>query len=306
MGEVKPGSWSLEPWDAIVVSVVRASMLLVILSCCLQAPEAVAERATRTMDEARVMLRRQEYGRARRALQQLLESGELRPDGLVEIYSNLARCSAALRRPQEARDAYVRLLAIDPAFYVASHESPLIREPFEQAQAFWQDRQTPSLRFETPQQISRAEPFTVDAVITQGEGPALLERITLHVRQSVGSFHDIETVDGRAEIPPELFSRGGDSLELFLTAHDEWGNTVVSLGSADEPLRIPLGEEASSAERPPPQRAWYQQWWFWTIVGAAVVGLAVGIPVGLTTSDSGGGCEDALGAACDFELHPEL
>lgn len=253
------------------------------------------------------MLGRQEYDGARRALQGLLETGALQPDALVETYGHLARCSAALRRPQEARDAYIRLLAINPEFYIPSHESPLIREPFEQAQAFWQDRRAPSLRYDTPVQVNRNEPFTVDAVVTQGGGPTLLERVTLHVRQPLGSFHEIETTDGSAEVPLELLPRDEESLELFLTAHDEWGNTVASVGSADDPLRVPLGDEAVAERRSSTQRAWYQQWWFWTIVGAAVMGLAVGIPVGVrTTSDQGGSCEDALGAACDFELHPEL
>ncbi len=280
-------------------------MILVCLTCCLWAPNVMAENTSRDMDEARQMLVRQEYDQARRALRGLLESGELGRDEVVEVYRHFAECSAALRRPREARDAFIRLLAINPEFYVASHESPLIREPFEQAQAFWQNRQPPSLRYEAPERVSRTEPFVVEAIITPGDGPAILDRVTLHVRQPLGSFIDIETIDGNAEVSTDQLSEDRESLELFLTAHDEWGNTIATLGTATHPLHIPFGEE-TEVRRPRSQRAWYQQWWFWTIVGAAVVGLAVGIPVGLVSSDGSSSCEDALGAECDFELHPEL
>ncbi len=42
---------------------------------------------------------------------------------IVTVYRGLAKCAAALRRSDEARDAFVHLLVIDPEYYVSSDAS---------------------------------------------------------------------------------------------------------------------------------------------------------------------------------------
>jgi hypothetical protein len=265
---------------------------------------AGAEAEAPSLERARAMIERQEYAQARRALQGLLESGGMQRDQLVETYRHLAECAAALRDPDAAREAFVLLLAMDPAFYVPTEESPLVRGPFEQARAFWETHQRPGLSFTPPVGPPPPGPAVVQADVRRGDRPALAHAATLHVRRSDGTYRDVEAPEGRAEIPPEDLE-GADELSLYFTLHDEWGNTTAEAGSAASPLIIALREEADEPDARQPRR-WYRQWWFWSIVGAAVVGLAVGLPVGLATSDEEGGCTEALGASCDFELHPEL
>lgn len=284
---------------------VNPVQLVAFLFVCLMASiwprGAAAETAETAIEAARGMLARQEYRQARAAFQRALESGELNPSQLVETYRHLAECAAALRDPEAAREAFIFLLAIDPEFYVPSQESPLVREPYEQARVFWQTHQLPGLRFVPP--AEPATPLVIQADLRRGDRPALVSSTVLHVRDPDGGYVEHEAPNGRVVLPAEDLE-GADELELFFTVHDEWGNTVATVGSPQRPLRVPL--QASNEPREPRSRRWYQQWWFWTIVGAAVVGLAVGLPVGLTSSDGEGGCAEVLGADCDFELHPEL
>jgi hypothetical protein len=245
------------------------------------------------------MLARQEYESAQEALEALLRSGSLDAEELVEVYRGLAECGAALRQPERARDAFIDLLALEPEFYIASQESPLILDPFEQAVAFWRDRQLPSLHLTPPEQARSDEPLVIRAELVRGDRPSLMAQVVLHLRLPNGGYEEIPAPEGRAEIGADRLA-GATEVEFYLSAHDEHGNTVALVGAPAQPFQVALNETSRGARR------WYQRWWVWTIVGAAVVGLAVGLSVGLTASDGGDPCVEALGAPCDFQLRPEM
>lgn len=274
---------------------------LLLICCCLWlAPlSALAQSEPPSIEAAQEMLARQEYDRAQRAFDQLLATGNLGPERLVDVYRGLAECAAALRQPEQAREAFIALLAIDEDFYIPTHESPLLREPFEQAVSFWRDHQRPALRYTPPRETSDQERFVVQVDVVRGDRPALLTSVTVHFRLPDGTYEAIDAPEGRAELGEDRL-RGAEEVELYVTGHDEWGNRVTQVGSESRPLRVDLSGGEDSGRR------WYRQWWFWTIVGAVVVGLSVGLPLGLRDTGGGSSCQEALGGPCDFELHPDL
>lgn len=258
------------------------------------------------LEEARAMVERQEFEEAQEALTGILESGELGPEQLVEVYESLAECAAALRQPDVAMDAFIRLLVIQPDFYVASSASPLLREPFEQALAHWDENERPTLSYQPPQSIDADEPFVITLDLDQESLPSLLSTVRLHYRTDSASFFTpLDFDNGRIEVDSELFE-DADQLAIYISAHDSYGNVVARVGSPEEPLMLEVGEASEEQTVPDPnrrrrvRRPVYQQWWFWTIIGTAVVGLAVGLPVGLTRSSQDDPCESALGGPCDL------
>ncbi len=86
-----------------------------------------------------------------------------------------------------------------------------------------------------------------------------------------------------------------EEVSFYVTARDVRGNTFAALGSAAEPLTIPLeGSRRGSGSQ------WYRRWWVWTIVGSVVVGLTLGLSLGLTADQwSGDPCLASIGRECD-------
>lgn len=252
------------------------------------------------------MVDRQEFEDAQESLTMILESGELGPSQVVEVLSALAECAAALRQPEGATNAFIRLLVIQPDYYVASGASPLLRDPFEQALAHWNENERPALRYQPPRSIADDEPFVISLELERVFLPALFATTRLHYRTASEDFFDaVDMENDRAELEPELFE-DADELEFFVSAHDSYGNVIARRGSPEEPLVVEIGEAVATLNPEDPtvgpveRRPVYQRWWFWTIIGTAVIGLAVGLPVGLTRANPDDPCESALGGSCDF------
>jgi hypothetical protein len=272
---------------------------------CLPLGTAHAERVERAdLAEARGMVERQEFDEALDALDQVLQTGELGPAEVAAVYRLIAECTAALRRPDEARDAFVLLLVVDPEFYVSSSESPLIREPFEQALAAWEERPRPELDYQPPAGIAEDEPFVVAPTLRFDSAPLLFSTVSLHVRaEGARRYRAMDLEGGQVQIPPSRFE-DATALEIYFTVHDEHGNTVAFVGEPGAPLRVPVGEPVSGDGE---GRRLHQRWWFWTIIGAAVVGLAVGLSVGLGTADDRESpCVRNFGSECDLNVHLDL
>lgn len=287
-----------------MLGTVRHTFLSAIVLAILCVPLGVSAQAE-ALQEARAMVDRQEFEEAQEALTVILERGELGPEQLVEVYRSLAECAAALRQPDVATDAYIRLLVIQPDFYVASSASPLLRDPFEQALAHWDEQERPTFRYQPPQSIAADESFVVNFDFDQDPLPSLLTTARLHHRASAsGFFTPVDIENGRVEVAPDHLD-SSEQLEIYLSVHDSYGNVVARVGSPEEPLVIAIGEASSTTEPQDPngqrrRRPVYQRWWFWTIIGTAVVGLAVGLPVGLTRSAPNDPCESVLGGSCDL------
>lgn len=250
---------------------------------------------------AREAMDRLEYGEAREALGGALASGHLEPVTLAETYRRLAECFAALRMPEEARDAFERLLAIDPDFEVAEDQSPLVRQPFEEAVAFWRGRERPRLRFLPPQTLAAGEPLVVEPDVEPGAIPGLAAEITLHLLGPAGETTTFVGADGQIEVSAAELA-GLDHAAFYLALRDEHGNAVAYLGGPEDPIEVAIEEGGSGPGGPPPGgRPWYTEWWLWTAVSVVVVGLAVGLPVGLALGGGGGDpCQGALGGPCDM------
>jgi hypothetical protein len=256
---------------------------------------------------AQSLLSAQDYGPAQQELRRLLRSGQLGPAQLVVVHRELAKCSAALRQPDNARQAYVHTLALDPEFVVAADQSPLVREPYEAAAAYWQGRDRPSYRYQPPAEFPASEPAVIRPEVDDGGIPALFSRQTLYLRMTDGSYHPREGQDGQFTLPAEELT-GSTELVFFLALNDEHGNRAAQLGSAEAPFHVALTATEGDDNRQVTRRQWYRTWWFWTTVGVVVVGLSLGLSVGLTRNREPNveSCNDAFGAACDVEASPSF
>jgi hypothetical protein len=275
-----------------------------------EAPAASGDEAS-TADDPLADLRQQmdqaEFRRAGVTAAALIEGGGLTPPQLAEVYRAQATCYAALRRRDDARDAFVKVLAIDRDYALPKTASPLLRQPFQAAVAAWEGKQRPFLRVAAQERLERGEVLVVEPEFGSGDVPGLVTEITLHLRQPDGSFATYLGVDGRIDIAPgEL--EGLERVEYYVAGRDPRGNVVIAAGTPNEPLVLeivePRVEEApppAEPDTPPPRprRQWHRQWWVWTIVGVVVVGVATGVTLGTVDLDPST-CAQAIGEECDY------
>jgi tetratricopeptide (TPR) repeat protein len=244
------------------------------------------------------MLEGQEFEQAASALEAARAAGGLEPEQLAEVYRGLAECAAALRQPDEAEAAFRRLLALDPDAQLPEMASPLVREPFEQAAAFWVGKQRPALRYDPPGEASARSDLVVEADVVEGALEGFVKTVSLHLRRADGSYDVWEDERGRFEVPSEALS-DLDEAELYLALRDEYGNLVQRLGDPEDPFRVELTGRRRGPG-PAVERPWYHEWWVWTLIGVGVAGVAVAVPVGILYGGGAGGpCQNALGHGCD-------
>ena len=66
-----------------------------------------------------------------------LESGALSAKRVALAYQLMAVASAAIGDPDRSKEAWIRLLALDPATEAAKDLSPTMRAPYLEAKGFW-------------------------------------------------------------------------------------------------------------------------------------------------------------------------
>jgi hypothetical protein len=282
-----------------------ARWALVALALVAVPAAARAEQSGDELERARRLLASMNYRAACQEFRRAVEAGGLELEQLTEAYGGVAECSAALRRPDEAREAFVRLLGIAPARGVSNTSSPLLREPYEAAMSFWAGKRRPAVSFDASTNATRGAELLLEPVVERGPIPELAASVALFVRQPDGTFAPTPVVDGRAALGPAALE-GRESVAVYLALLDDHGNVTALAGSATEPIEIDLagsaGDSEATREHAGGARRLARRWWFWTAIGAGVAALVLGValPIGLSREGDAGPCERALGGPCDY------
>lgn len=211
------------------------------------------------------------------------------PDALrLEALEYIGSSYVVLERPDEAREAFEAMLALDPYHVVREPSgSPKIASFVEQVRAtvVGDAALDPDVRLR-PQlpragRVGRDTPIRFDV-----EGPPRVERLTVFVR-GVGDpgYQPVEAEPDDGSFVVHVPARDApDELELYAQGRDADDRVVSRAGEPLAPLTLPI-----RASGEPRATSLLERWWFWTAVGAVVVG---GLVLGLTL---GGGDQAPAG-----------
>lgn len=239
-------------------------------------PVASAQDGAARLIEAEAAYERLEVDVALELADRAERSGGLTEGEVRRVYRLAGLAHAVLGHYEDARTAYLRLLAVDPAATTGADIAPRLREPFFAARAYWAQR----------------APFGIEASV--GEHGLLLEledplqlaqRIELAIRSTTGDSFDVISLSAaprNEHTLPRL--RTGASISYFVTVFDAYGNRLASLGSRVTP-RIALMERAArpaltTAEYDGSEAAdassdgIFESPWFWLAGGLAAAALA--------------------------------
>jgi tetratricopeptide (TPR) repeat protein len=232
-----------------------------------------------------------EYEQAAEVLEAALEAPGLADERRIEGYQHLALSYLALRREDDARAAFTRLLEVDREFRLPTTVSQTARDLLEEARRALPPPKvtavdTPPAVAQLSQTASPAQPregTTVSVTILVADPGDLHDRVLVHHRvrgsKSYSAVTAMRTGEGRyAATVPGMFV-GPPALEYYVVAVDAEGGLVASEGSEAEPLALAVDSPVAAAGAPV-----YKKWWFWAGVGTAVLAGTVGV-LALTGDD---------------------
>ncbi len=187
-------------------------------------PVEAAERAYRDVDfEA-------QRTEARRAL----EAGNHPPTRLAEIYRLLGIAHAALGQPEAAKQAFLRLLALDPNVELERFLSPRLRSPYMEARGFWD--------------VTSAR-LGVDAVsLRQPQGATLLR---LGDPLGMVARVRLRTAGAKPDVALDLEIEAASELRIVRSQLQRFGNLDVQLELLDEFANVLLVRSLPRAAAPP-------------------------------------------------------
>jgi hypothetical protein len=222
----------------------------------------------------------------------IIDAGRNKREALLQLLLYRALIAASSGKEPLAVETFKRLLSIAPETTLDRAHAPRIRRAFAAARR-WEARNKPlAVAVDAPKAASVRAPVAIRLVPTT-DPLAVIQRATLYARvEGTSKFRYYPTESAKLEwrvAVPTTATSAHPWLEYYVAAQDRAFNDVVVIASAEEPRRIKLLDVpppiSALPPAPPPRRPrdrpLVQRWWLWTIVGAVVVGTAVGVGVGV-------------------------
>lgn len=272
----------------------------------------VATAQAAELEQARKHFEWMEYDKAEALATRALTSNQSGPQEVVEAYRIIGLCQSARGLTKQAKETFLRLLALQPDYSFGEEISPKLLGPFEQAQ---------KARGKESLELRHASSPPLDSLAGAGlkiSLPAnpfgLVEAVRLRWREA-GAGPWQEQVRP-LKSPGDFFfqlpaSLGAAEIEYRFEALNSSGAVLKAL-PAEEPLRLkaasptppltvgvagprkperqmvppPAGED-DYRERSLAPTPWWKSWWFWTAVGVLVAGGVTAGAVVATRPGSG-------------------
>jgi len=207
---------------------------------------------------------------------------------LLEVYELQGITFAILSRWKKAAERFRRLLMIDPKHQLPDYVAPRFRRYFLETRERFESAGWLEVRDTTPPHPGAGDPVFVTLKM-ENDPLAMVAGVIVRYRATEQPTWREERLPAgpatrvRLDIAPT-----STAFEYHWTVLDSRGSELAFVGTADEPLRLELGNSdapaAALAATADGEPLW-QRWWVWTIVGVVAAG-AVTTTVVLATQPS--------------------
>lgn len=196
---------------------------------------------------------------------------------LTRAYTGVALSAAVLLDREESRRAFVRVLALNPAWALPPDAGPKIRGPFDEAKAFWFGKQLPRIELVHPKQLGLGEKVVVGVRPTDPLG--WMSAVRVAWTAGVASGEEL----GPARADTLFHLRALAPVKLSAQALDEHGSVVAESG--ESAISLPAAGEEPVGENGPISG---QHWVHLRVAGFAQLlsrgfGAEVGFAIGLAS-----------------------
>lgn len=221
--------------------------------------------------------------------EEAVRAGNQSRQRLVRLYELIGLSAAALGDAERARDAYLRMLLIEPSQSVGDDVAPRLRAPYDEARG-----RRASLRGELGVDVGAVRDGRA-LRLAIGDPAQMAHEVVIGVRApGEPAFTEIRrpTADEVvAPLPDPLAS--GERVEHWVRLVDVHGNHLVEIGSPHDPevlqirtaaaviAPIPGPTPPAEPSRAEPSRPIWTSPWLWIAAGVVVVGGAIGTALAL-------------------------
>jgi len=258
---------------------------LLVSVCALVAPPRTARAEGPVVRRVRNLYQRLYFAEAAKVCAAALRRGKLARAELLQLLRMQGLIAAASGRDDRAKNAFARLLALDPRASLAPGHPPRVSRAFRRARASLAGAHL-TLALRAPRRAPFDRPLPI-SVALRADPLRQVDHAQLYLRAegTRGRWQRLRRprTDLRWRVDPRTLTAGRVArVGFFVVVRDSHGNVLAQLGSAERPRSMVL--MAPTAERRPAVTGtpWYRRWWVWTAVGAVVVGSAVALGVTLS------------------------
>jgi hypothetical protein len=274
--------------------------------------DAISDAALEAAEQAYADL---DYASAIRHADEAIAHGALGHAALVRAYRVSAVSHAALEQSGPAKDAFRKLLTIDPEYELDRALSPKVQTPYFEARGDWRAELVhPGL--DVTSLLAQNEPGTL-RVTTRGFA-GLVKEVVVGFRWGLAgqpaTMHLAPSA--RMDVPVPAPPLGTSRCEYWVQALDEHDDVLFEVGNplmpktaflpAPQGAASPWGPTRSGSEAPLHQGGLLASPVFWTVAAVVVVGAGVGTYFALakrspsTVSLSPAfGCTSGLSGSCN-------
>ncbi len=249
----------------------RTLRALCVVMPLLLAPALASADAKAELSSAEAAYSSLDLDKASSTAQKVLRAGRLSHADLVRATRLIALCNAAQDRDEQARDAFVLLLAYDPSYEVDAKLGPRYRTPYNEARGFWA-AQSARPGVEVAATLRGDAPGTLR--VTTRDPTNVIKRVVVSWRWAPATAFTARTV-GAGDISVEIPAPSKEStrLDYFVTAEDSNGSIAFEAGNAGVPRTsiVPL-QTASAAKSE--KKSVVKSPWFWVTTGLLAAGGA--------------------------------
>lgn len=234
-----------------------------------------------------------DFETALRLLNQALANQGNRREDLVRIHHLTGLCLGAIGRYDIAKQAFARLLALDPTFRLGADVSPRVRKPFDQLVK--QNPKRLEVRSLPPPHAQLGKPLvmTFDVVSDQ---VGLAKAIKVWYRRGeAGAYSTIRGAlqgegEHRVRIPAPAWEAASDAdtLSWYAVVEGDREAVLQTFGDAMHPAVLEVIDQATAEKLADAETSWYERWWVWTIIGGVVAAGATTAVVLTTTAEPSG------------------
>lgn len=234
-----------------------------------------------------------------------LKAGGNEPKRVARIYYLLGLAHATKQNPDEARDAFVRMIAIAPDMQIEKSLSPRLRSPYLEARGYWASR---------PEKLGAEPKLNVDdskLIVGVTDPASMVDRVRVRTRlKPGGDYREAVEKPGDEVVVtvPGLAQRGRVQFNIALL--DEHGNVLWRSGTDGAPEALGTLRQKDAAgprrDRTParPADGGSDPTPFHVLAGTAaalgVISIGVAVPFHLKRESeakdwNGAECEQAVG-----------
>lgn len=193
---------------------------------------------------------------------------------LVRIYQLLGVASSALGQEEQARDYFIRMLALDPDADLDESVPPRLRDPYLEARGVWAARPT---RLEVEVHLDRAQ----SSLRVELADPSHMARyVSVHARLEGAAQYETQELPAASIVTlPVSGAAQADRVEYYVEVLDEHRNIVLDAGTAFQP-RVVGRQPVGPGGQQPPGPSVLEEPAFW-IVTLLLIGAAGAITGGI-------------------------